>query len=135
MRLWNRGHAGIFALTLIGAAGLAGCRMNPLQNVAQFFQSNGESEVKAGIRNYEEGRLTAAAENFRDALRAPGLTATSEITANKYLAFIACSNKRESHCRAYFRRVLELEPEFELSTVEAGHPMWGPTFRQLKGPR
>ncbi len=135
MRRWNRGQAGIFALALMGAAGLAGCGVNPIQDVRKFFQATGESDLKAGIRNYEEGRLTAAAENFRDALRAQQLTAANEIAANKYLAFIACSHKRESHCHAYFRRVLELEPDFELDAVEAGHPMWGPTFRQLKGPR
>jgi hypothetical protein len=28
--------------------------------------------------------------------------------------------------------VLELEPGFELSAVEAGHPMWGATFRAVK---
>jgi Tfp pilus assembly protein PilF len=124
----------MFALALIGAGVLGGCRTNLVQEVRQFFQAKGESYLKAGLRNYEDGRLPAAAENLRDALRA-GLSESDEITANKYLAFIECAHKRERHCRAYFRRVLELQPEFELSAVEAGHPLWAPAFRALKGPK
>jgi hypothetical protein len=71
------------ALALIGAAVLASCRMNPIQDVRQFFQTTGEADVRAGIRNYEEGRLTAAGENFRDALRAEKLREADELTANK----------------------------------------------------
>ena len=124
----------MLALALIGASVLGGCRTNPVQEVRQFFHAKGESHLKAGLRNYEDGHLEAAADNFRDALRA-GLGEADEITANKYLAFIECAHKRERHCRAYFRRVLELQPDYELSAVEAGHPLWGPTFRALKGPR
>jgi hypothetical protein len=122
----------MLALALIGTTVLAGCRMTPIQDVRQFFQATGEADVRAGIRNYEEGRLTAAAENFRDALRAEKLREADELTANKYLAFITCAQKQERHCRAYFRRVLELRPDFELSAVEAGHPMWDATFRTVK---
>jgi hypothetical protein len=133
VRRRDSGQARILVLAMIGIAILGGCT-SVIQNVRQFFQSTGESDVRAGIRDYEEGRLTAAAENFRDALRSE-LSETGEITANKYLAFIACSRNQERHCRAYFRRVLELQPDFELSAVEAGHPMWGPTFRALKARR
>lgn len=126
--------ARIIALALMGAAVLGACRSNPIQEVRQLFASKGDADFKAGIRNYEDGRLSAAADNFRDALRA-GLSEADEVAANKYLAFIACSQKRDRPCRAYFRRALELQPEFELSAVEAGHPMWGPTFRSLKKQR
>jgi Tfp pilus assembly protein PilF len=122
------------AMALIGAAVLSGCRMNPIQDVRQFFGPRGESYLNSGIRNYEEGRFAEAADNLRDAVRA-GLSEPNEVIANKYLAFIACSQKRERHCRAYFRRVLEIQPNYELSALEAGHPMWGPTFRALKAPQ
>jgi Tfp pilus assembly protein PilF len=110
---------------------LAGCRASPIENVMQFFRTTGEAHLKTGIRNYENGRPLEAANNLRDAVRA-GLSQPDEVTANKYLAFIACAHGRERHCQAYFRRVLELRPDFELSAVEAGHPSWGPTFRALK---
>ena len=122
------------AMALIGAAVLGGCGMNPIQDVMRFFRPQGESHLKAGIRNYEDGHFAEAADNLRDAVRA-GLNDTDEVTANKYLAFIACSHKRERHCRAYFRRVLQVKPDFELSAIELAHPMWGPTFRSLKAPQ
>jgi Tfp pilus assembly protein PilF len=121
-------------MALIGAAVLGGCRMSPIQEVRQFFRPDGESHLKAGIRNYEDGRFAEAADNLRDAVRA-GLSDKDEVTANKYLAFIACSHKQERHCRAYFRRVLQVQPDFQLSALEADHPLWGPTFRALKAPQ
>jgi hypothetical protein len=57
------------------------------------------------------------------------------VTANKYLAFISCVSGRDRQCRAYFRRALELNPSFELEPAEAGHPTWGPVFRNVKGRR
>jgi Tfp pilus assembly protein PilF len=119
------------ALALCGAIVLGGCGSSPVQNVRRALQSTGEPDLKAGIRNYDEGRLTLAAQNLNDALRA-GLSEADEVTANKYLAFIACSRKRERQCRAYFLRALELKPDFDLSPAEAGHPMWGPVFKKLK---
>ena len=124
-------QAHILALALVGAALLAGCRANPVLDVRQFFRTTGETHLKAGIRNYEDGRPKEAADNLRDAVRA-GLSEADEVTANKYLAFIACAHGQERHCQAYFRRVLELQPDFQLTAVEAGHPSWGPTFRALK---
>ena len=121
-------------MALIGASVLAGCSMNPIQDIRQFFRPKGESHLKAGIRNYEDGRFAESADSLRDAVRA-GLSDAEEVTANKYLAFIACSYRQERHCRAYFRRVLEIRPDYELSALEAGHPMWGPTFRALKAPQ
>lgn len=116
------------------AMSLAGCETNPVQEVRRFFQANGEPELRAGIRDYENGRLTQAQENLQSALQA-GLKQEDEITANKYLAFIACSQKRERNCRAYFSRALELNPNFELTPAEAGHPMWGPIYRSVKARR
>jgi hypothetical protein len=120
-------------LALLGAA-LPGCESKPAQNVRSFFKSTGESDLKAGIRNFESNRLTQAAENFNDALR-NGLTGPDEVTANKYLAFIAFAQKRERQCRAYFLRALELDPQFNLTPTEASNPEWGPLFRRLKDRR
>ncbi|MGZ8210837.1 MAG: TssQ family T6SS-associated lipoprotein [Burkholderiales bacterium] len=125
--------ASIVVVALLAVA-LAGCETSPMQDVRRLFQSEGEADLKAGIRNYDDGRHAQAAQNFQSALQA-GLSKTDEITANKYLAFIACSQKRERQCRAYFRRALELDPGFELTTAEAGHPMWGPVFKSAKGRR
>ena len=53
--------------------------------------------------------------------------------AHKHLAFIHCASGRERLCREEFRRALATEPKMELTAAEAGHPVWGPIWRGLKG--
>jgi len=91
-----------------------------------------EQELSTGIKNYEDGNYQAAAKSMQNALNT-GLTFKSDqITAHKYLAFVYCVSDREKQCREEFKKALELDPNFELTTAEAGHPLWGPVFRGLK---
>jgi hypothetical protein len=55
--------------------------------------------------------------------------------AHKHLAFIHCAAQRERQCREEFRRALDADPALELDAAEAGHPVWGPIFRSVKGQR
>ena len=119
---------------LIAALALAGCASEPVQQIKGIFQSKGEPQLAAGIRQYEDGKYSIATTSLQNALAA-GLNQNDQVTANKYLAFISCVSGRERQCRAYFRRALELNPSFELEPAEAGHPMWGPVFRNLKARR
>ena len=123
----------VFA-ALIGVAALAGCSSQTVQQIKSVFQSKGEPQLTAGIRSYEDGRYPQASTSLQNAIAA-GLSDADQVTANKYLAFIACTQGRERQCRAYFRRALELNPAFELEAAEAGHPMWGPVFRNVKARR
>ena len=124
----------LLVIVLIGAAALAGCETAPVKEISRLFERKGEPQLQAGIKNYEEGRLTQAQANLDGALAA-GLNQSDQITAHKYLAFIHCVSKRERQCRAHFRSALELDPNFELAPAEAGHPMWGPVFRSVKKTR
>lgn len=123
-----------FAATLLTIGALAGCSSQPVTAIKSIFQSKGEPQLQAGIRQYEDGKYAAATTSLQDALSA-GLTDSDQVTANKYLAFISCTQSRERQCRAYFRRALELNPNFDLSPNEAGHPMWGPVFKNVKSGR
>ena len=116
------------------AAAFAGCSSQPVTAIKSIFQSKGEPQLTAGIRQYEDGKYAAATTSLQDALTA-GLSDADQVTANKYLAFISCTQGRERQCRAYFRRALELNPNFELEPNEAGHPMWGPVFKNVKSGR
>jgi Tfp pilus assembly protein PilF len=118
-------------LALIAVCALAGCSSQPVQAVKSIFQSKGEPQLKTGIRLYEDGKYPQALTTLQNALDA-GLSDADQVTANKYLAFISCVSGRERQCRAYFRRALELNPSFELEPAEAGHPMWGPVFKNVK---
>jgi Tfp pilus assembly protein PilF len=115
----------------LGVAALAGCSSQPVTAIKSIFQSKGEPQLQTGIRQYEDGKYAAATTSLQDALSA-GLSNADQVTANKYLAFISCTQGRERQCRAYFRRALELNPAFELEPNEAGHPMWGPVFKNVK---
>ena len=119
------------AILLISLAAFAGCSSQPMQDIKSIFQSKGEPELAAGIKNYEDGKYSQATVNFQSALDA-GLSEANQVKANKYLAFISCVSGRDRQCRAYFRRALELDPSFELEASEAGHPTWGPVFRSVK---
>jgi Tfp pilus assembly protein PilF len=118
----------------IAAASLTACSSQPVQQIKTIFQSKGEAQLAAGIRQYEDGRYSQATTSLQGALSA-GLNESDQVAANKYLAFISCVSNRERQCRAYFRRALELNPSFELEPAEAGHPMWGPVFKSIKARR
>ncbi|HYC46361.1 MAG TPA: TssQ family T6SS-associated lipoprotein [Burkholderiales bacterium] len=121
-------------VAVLASGGLAGCAQGPLKDVSRLFERKGETQLKSGIKNYEDGRLTQASRDFESALSA-GLGDADRVTAHKYLAFIHCVSKRERQCRGHFRAALDINPNFELERAEAGHPMWGPVFRSVKAGR
>jgi Tfp pilus assembly protein PilF len=122
---------GCIVVLLLAAIASSGCSSGPVREFQRLFEDKGEAQLKQGIKDYEDGRLTQASANFQSALDA-GLKEAEQVTAHKYLAFIHCVSKRERQCRAHFRTALEIDPSFELTPAEAGHPMWGPVFRKAK---
>jgi Tfp pilus assembly protein PilF len=91
----------------------------------------GAQQFAAGIKYYRDGKHDEAARNLQASLYL-GLSETDRIQAHKYLAFTHCAAGREDQCRSEFRKALTLDPAFELSAAEAGHPVWGPIFREVK---
>lgn len=85
-----------------------------------------------GLKQFDDGDYDASAKSLNLALER-GLQPKDQVTAFKHLAFIHCANNRVSACRDEFRKALTMDPTLELSPAEAGHPVWGPVFRSLKG--
>lgn len=83
-----------------------------------------------GVQLYQSARYDAAETMLKAALMQGLTNAADAAKANKYLAFIYCTSKRESMCAAAFRLAREADPSFELSKTEAGHPLWGPVYRK-----
>lgn len=54
------------------------------------------------------------------------------IESLKLQAFSYCLGNYRQLCEDGFHRILQLQPSFTLSPSEAGHPQWGPVFRQAK---
>lgn len=92
---------------------------------------NPEADLTAGISAYEDGNYQIARKRLDDALSA-GLAPKGEVQAHKYLAFIACASHQRVHCKQSFQRALQIDPQFELSASEAGHPVWGKVFKETK---
>ena len=91
----------------------------------------GSSYLEEGIRNYEEGNYRTSARRLQYALE-EGLGRPDRVKAHKYLAFIACVSGQQLTCREEFSIALELDPSFELEPAEAGHPIWGPVYKNVK---
>lgn len=111
---------------------MSGCA-NLKEDLAGVFSSAGERELGFGIKAHEDGEYAYSARLLQASLDA-GLHGTSNrATAHKYLAFIHCTSGRLQQCRDEFKKALEVDPSFELRDDEAGHPIWGPLFRSVKG--
>ena len=91
-----------------------------------------EQHLSSGIRAYEDGDYKSSTQLLQNALSAGLFLNSDKVAAHKYLAFIHCAQAREKSCRNEFRKALELDPKFELTPAESGHPAWGPTFYSVK---
>jgi len=115
---------------------IGGCQsMNPYScDATQARGANTPTDKKLnyGVLSYEEGNYQASIMALQGVLET-GLSGKPEqVKAYKYLAFIQCVSGREAMCRDYFKKALEIDPNFNLDTAEAGHPIWGPVFRSVK---
>ena len=117
----------LFAAVLI----CSGCA---LKEVIPFkiLQSEGEQALSAGVKSYEEGKYKEASGLLTEALRKGLSGKTDQVKAHKYLAFIYCVTGQKKKCTSEFRVAFKIDPKFDLQPAEAGHPIWGPVFRDVK---
>jgi len=91
-----------------------------------------DKKLNYGVLSYEEGNYQASITALQGVFET-GLSGKPEqVKAYKYLAFIQCVSGREMMCRDYFKKALEIDPNFKLEPAEEGHPIWGPAFRSVK---
>ena len=50
----------------------------------------------------------------------------------KYIAFTECLQGHYHECRNQFIRIYDVDPDFDLTPAEAGHPSWTKTFAAAK---
>lgn len=115
---------------------ISGCQgMGPFSCDAAQARGAGtptDKKLNYGVLSYEEGNYQASVTALQGVLDT-GLSGKPEqVKAYKYLAFIQCVSGREAMCRDYFKKALEIDPNFNLDSAEAGHPIWGPAFRSVK---
>ncbi len=86
-----------------------------------------------GLKAYQAAQYKMAETQLKTALQS-GLSAPADVAnANKHLAFIYCTSKRDTQCLAAFKAAKAAEPGFTLSKTEAGHPMWAKTYKKALG--
>jgi Tfp pilus assembly protein PilF len=121
--------------TLLGAMliwFLGGCHVLNTCDECWWYNRTASHRLNKGVENYEEGNYIASVEALNNVLQTKLADKEDKVSAYKYLAFIHCVSGRERMCYDAFRKALELDPNFELTRAEAGHPVWGPVFRSAK---
>lgn len=125
------------SMPLLAAALLAaGCAAPPPPapppiGLAEVMERPAERALLDGIRAYDDAHYAQAEKALRRAL-AEGLpSARDRAIAHKLLAFISCSSERLADCKTQFREARAADASFALSRSEAGHPLWGPVYKNL----
>lgn len=119
---------------------LAGCTQlgtSPEQSaVPQFTDSQlrqkAQDSLALGLRQYQQGEYDSALTNLSAALDYGLPSKAEQSTALKHRAFIHCISGRKQQCADEFRKALEIDPGFDLTAAEAGHPIWGPVYRSVR---
>jgi len=137
MRTPHRLTAAVLAAGLVALVSVAGCSSAPVRAIGadQIAPRQAERNLSAGIRAYEEGQYSLAATRLQQALDGGLAFTVDQVTAYKYLAFVHCASGRVEQCRAEFQKAFSIDPAFELTKAEAGHPVWGPIYRSVKSER
>ncbi|HEY2629501.1 MAG TPA: TssQ family T6SS-associated lipoprotein [Usitatibacter sp.] len=91
-----------------------------------------EQMLSDGLVKYDAGEF-APAEKFLEAALKEGLKdKADQVRAMKYLSFCYCLQGRYTQCRSEFVKIYDVDPNFDLSPAEAGHPSWMKTFTAAK---
>ena len=99
----------------------------PPKTAAELRLAEGQELYEAGDYRGTIRKLQTATE-----LWAEDVPKETRIDGHKYLAFSLCVTSQRALCRRQFDSLLKLNPDYELSAAEAGHPGWGPVFVQAK---
>ncbi len=91
-----------------------------------------EQMLSDGVVKYDAGEFTAAYTLLEGALKEGLKAKDDQVKAMKYVAFTLCLQGKYSACRNEFVRIYEVDPNFDLTPAEAGHPSWTRTFAAAK---
>ena len=111
---------------------LSGCHALNTCDECWWYNRTPERKLVKGVESYEEGNYIDSMAALNEVLQTKLADKDDKVSAYKYLAFIHCISGREKLCYETFRKALSINPGFELSQAEAGHPVWGPVFRSAK---
>src|SRR5258707_90585 len=122
-------------LALAVAFGLAACETAPKPPEPVKPVDPGvikEQELVEAIQLYVDGRYEDAITALTPLSTAQELPMSSQVKALKYIAFSHCVEGRRKPCRQHFDMALALDPTFQLTEAEKGHPIWGREFNNAR---
>lgn len=111
---------------------LSACGSSSKQAKAPLYTPTEEILLQQFESTYHDGKYNALIRQIRETPETElgGIAFRSE--ALKYKAFSECMVRQRTNCRNTFRKLLEINPEFNLTAAEANHPSWGTTFEAEK---
>ncbi len=121
-----------FVLAVVSGCGVVSTCDDEGGGIRLFGRDRVAQKLDLGVNQYEEGNYVLAMNTFQNVLEMKQASKRDKVRAYKYMAFIECISSREKLCHDYFSRILEIDPGFELSPAEIGHPIWGAIFRSVK---
>lgn len=121
--------AGMFAVVLSACSSMLSCDDG---RDVRWFSSQTDHMLNNGIKSYDDGNYSASLSIFQNLIDSKEASESQKIEAYKYQAFIYCVSSKEKLCRESFKKALDIDPSFTLGPAEAGHPVWGPIFSNLK---
>ena len=92
----------------------------------------GEQMLQDGMVKYDAGDYAAAHTLFVSSMKEGLKSRDDQVRAMKFTAFTLCLENKARECRLEFVRIYEVDPKFDLTPAEAGHPSWSKTFAAAK---
>lgn len=133
MRMLRRTIGGVILLFALAACETTPQAPPPIYtpSIVALYQRPAERALINGMRQYEDGAFERSEASLRSALSLGLRDARDAAVGHKYLAFLACAFNRLAECEQQFREAVAIDPNFALSDVEVGHPIWGPIYRRV----
>jgi len=94
--------------------------------------SKAEQILADGLVKYDSGEYEAALKLLEASLKEGLQEKSDKVRAMKYTAFSLCLRERHRECRAAFVKIYDVDPKFDLTPAEIGHPSWTKTFAAAK---
>ena len=91
-----------------------------------------EQTLQNGIVRYDAGDYPEAQKLLEAALKEGLKDKGDQVKAMKHVAFCLCLEGKYTPCRAAFLKIYDVDPGFDLTPAEAGHPSWVKTFAAAK---
>lgn len=91
-----------------------------------------DRDIAEAVKQFEERDFETAIRGLQGLLGSPDATAPQQVRMHKYLAFSQCSLQRRAPCQQHFESALKIDPTFQLTQAESGHPIWDPVFKKAR---